>query len=177
MWSYWVYVCVFCTLSSVQSVSMYCLYVNCFCLEHALKNFSPRHMCCGHVTIKVIWFFLIPSRLYVRVQWLYIRVQWLYSYSTPQPSISSYSSSTAAIGTGHQNPHDLRFWTWHVSVLVGSDTSDLDVHWALFNNNFSRAFHFGESFGIKPSSALDKGCVRTQTTSPTWNIVCWCRWS
>ncbi len=35
--------------------------------------------------------FLIPSRLYVRVQWLYIRVQWLYSYSTPQPSISSYS--------------------------------------------------------------------------------------
>ncbi len=55
-------------------------------------------------------------------------------------------------------------------MLVGSDTSDLDVHWALFNN-FSRAFHFGESFGIKPSSALDKGCVRTQTTSPTWNIV------
>ncbi len=30
---YWVYVCVFCTLSFVQSVSMYCLYVNClfFC--------------------------------------------------------------------------------------------------------------------------------------------------
>ncbi len=27
---YWVYVCVFCTLSSVQSVNMYCLYVNCF---------------------------------------------------------------------------------------------------------------------------------------------------
>ncbi len=28
---YWVCVCVFCTLSSVQSVNMYCLYVNCFC--------------------------------------------------------------------------------------------------------------------------------------------------
>ncbi len=30
---YWVYVCVFCTLSSVQSVNMYCPYVNCcfFC--------------------------------------------------------------------------------------------------------------------------------------------------
>ncbi len=26
---YWVYVCVFCTLSSVQSVNMYCPYVNC----------------------------------------------------------------------------------------------------------------------------------------------------
>ncbi len=38
----------------LYSLSMYCLYVNCFCLEHALKNFSPRHMCCGHVTIKVI---------------------------------------------------------------------------------------------------------------------------
>ncbi len=28
---YWVCVCVFCTLSSVQSVNMYCVYVNCFC--------------------------------------------------------------------------------------------------------------------------------------------------
>ncbi len=28
---YWVCVRVFCTLSSVQSVNMYCLYVNCFC--------------------------------------------------------------------------------------------------------------------------------------------------
>ncbi len=28
---YWVYVCVFCTLSSVQSVNMYCPYVNCCC--------------------------------------------------------------------------------------------------------------------------------------------------
>ncbi len=43
---YGVCVCVLCTLSSVQSVNMYCLYVNCFvflhCLEHALKNFTHQ---------------------------------------------------------------------------------------------------------------------------------------
>ncbi len=49
---HYVYVCVFCTLSSVQSVNMYCPYVNCCCF-FALSG-APRHLCCGDVTIKVI---------------------------------------------------------------------------------------------------------------------------
>ncbi len=40
--------CIF-TLSSVQSVNMYCPYVNCFvflhCLEHARKNFTHQGTC------------------------------------------------------------------------------------------------------------------------------------
>ncbi len=61
---YWVCVCVFCTLSSVQSVNMYCLYVNCFCFfalfgARSQEFHSPRHLRCGDVTIKVIWFDLI----------------------------------------------------------------------------------------------------------------------
>ncbi len=45
---YWVYVCEFCTLSSVQCVNMYCPYVNCcflHCLEHAHKNFTHQGTC------------------------------------------------------------------------------------------------------------------------------------
>ncbi len=46
--------CFFCTLSSVQSVNMYCPYVNCCvfvflfflnCLEHARKNFTHQGTC------------------------------------------------------------------------------------------------------------------------------------
>ncbi len=38
---------VFCTLSSVQSVNMYCPYVNCclHSLEHARKNFTHQGTC------------------------------------------------------------------------------------------------------------------------------------
>ncbi len=49
--------CFFCTLSFVQSVSMYGLYVNCFFALSGARSqefHSPRHLCCGDVTIKVI---------------------------------------------------------------------------------------------------------------------------
>ncbi len=43
---------------------MYCLYVNCFVFfalsgARSQEFHSPRHSCCGDVTIKVIWFDLI----------------------------------------------------------------------------------------------------------------------
>ncbi len=47
----------FCTLSSVQSVSMYCLYVKknvALSGARSQEFHSPRHLCCGDVTIKVI---------------------------------------------------------------------------------------------------------------------------
>ncbi len=63
---YWVCVCVLCTLSSVQSVNMYCLYVNCFVFfalsgARSQEFHSPRHLCCGDVTIKVIWFWFMAA--------------------------------------------------------------------------------------------------------------------
>ncbi len=51
------YTSVFCTLSSVQSVSIYCLYVFFFFALSGARSkefHSPRHLCCGDVTIKVI---------------------------------------------------------------------------------------------------------------------------
>ncbi len=48
-------ICIIC----VQSVNMYCLYVNCFCFfalsgARSQEFHSPRHLCYGDVTIKVI---------------------------------------------------------------------------------------------------------------------------
>ncbi len=43
-----------------KSVSMYCLYVNYSALSGARSQefHSPRHTCCGHVTIKVIYIYV-----------------------------------------------------------------------------------------------------------------------
>ncbi len=60
---YWVCVRVFCTLSSVQSVNMYCLYVNCFCFCTVWSTLSRISLTkalvlwwCDNKKWFVIWF-------------------------------------------------------------------------------------------------------------------------
>ncbi len=59
---YWVYVCVFLHIVfSTVCKYRYCLYVNCCCFfalsgARSQEFHSPRHLCCGDVTIKVILF-------------------------------------------------------------------------------------------------------------------------
>ncbi len=43
---YWVYVCVFCTLSSAQSVNMYCPYVNCLLFFCTVCPYVNCCCCC-----------------------------------------------------------------------------------------------------------------------------------
>ncbi len=64
---YWVYVCVFCTLSSVQSVNMYCQYVNCFCTVWSTLSrisLTKAHVLwlCDNKSY-LIWFNIIKTKM------------------------------------------------------------------------------------------------------------------